>query len=106
MGETNLSSEIQQQETHRACEKEPVLRVDVAPRDDAKRLKGLLPQALHAHQGRLPSSRRGISKSRGEILLLLAKVKASSKEALIDRDLFTGPPGCKVHYAYVHGGLV
>lgn len=45
--------------------------------------------------------------SRGEILLLLlAKVKAGSKEALIDGDLFMGAPGYKVHFAYVHGRLV
>lgn len=49
---------------------------------------------------------RNVRESQGEIFPLLAKVKASSKELLIDRDLFTGPLGYKVHYAYVHGGLV
>lgn len=66
----------------------------------------MLPRAPRARQGRLPLSRRGIRNSQGEILPLLAKVKARSKEALIDRDLFTGPPGYKVHYASVHGRLV
>lgn len=42
-GETNLSSGIQQQETHCTCEKEPVLRVDVALQQEkplVMRLKG------------------------------------------------------------------
>lgn len=108
LGETNMSSELQPG-PRCTCEKEPEFSLDLASREanyyEPERLKSVFPPAWHAHQGQRLSSGGSVRKRQREIPLLV-KVKASSKEALIDRDLFMGPPGYKVHCAYVHGGLV